>query len=75
METVIPFVKRIFATKASEKKEGKGKYIPDVILAEYESFDDYLEMVVQFGVSSGNVCGYVCSYCVCSLVPRLFLIE
>ena len=48
VETVIPFVKSLFVTKVKEKK-GES-HVPDTVLAEYDEFDDYLEMVVQFGV-------------------------
>lgn len=45
METVIPFVKKLFVSK-------KVKRVPDFVRADYEPFDDYLEMVIQFGVCS-----------------------
>ena len=32
----------------------------DVVKDEYEQFDDYLEMVVQFGVCFIMLCTYVC---------------
>ena len=50
METVIPVSKQFFVGKV-EKKLGKAGNIPDTILTEYDEFDDYLEMVIQFGVS------------------------
>ena len=50
VETVIPFVKELFISGV-EKKRGREGRIPDTILAEYDQFDDYLEMVIQFGVS------------------------
>ena len=46
METVIPFVKALFVTRVAKKTSVK-----DAVFAEYEQFDDYLEMVIQFGVS------------------------
>lgn len=47
METLIPFVKIQAFSRVKGRKHGS---VPDVLLAEYEQFDDYLEMVVQFGV-------------------------
>ena len=46
METVIPFIKEMFVTCVS-----KTDRLSDSVKAEYEPFDDYLEMVIQFGVS------------------------
>ncbi len=46
-ETLIPFVKLQLASRIHRKSH---HCIPDTILAEYEQFDDYLEMVIQFGV-------------------------
>lgn len=51
VETVIPFAKELFISGV-EKKRGRKGFIPDTILAEYDQFDDYLEMVIQFGVST-----------------------
>lgn len=51
VETVIPFAKELFISGV-EKKRGRKGLIPDTILAEYDQFDDYLEMVIQFGVST-----------------------
>lgn len=45
-ETVIPFVKTLFGTKMAKRRAS----VRDAMLAEYEQFDDYLEMVIQFGV-------------------------
>ena len=50
VETVIPVSKQFFVGRV-EKKLGKAGNLPDTILTEYDEFDDYLEMVVQFGVS------------------------
>ncbi len=47
MESVIPFVGELLARSKSKGR----KVISDTTLAEYDQFDDYLEMVVQFGVS------------------------
>ena len=51
LETVIPLFKRLCVGRM-EKKLGKAGHVPDTILAEYDQFDDYLEMVIQFGVSA-----------------------
>ena len=68
VETVIPFAKELFISGV-EKKRGRKGFIPDTILAEYDQFDDYLEMVIQFGVSTTCfsscqkvvvLCGAVC---------------
>ena len=50
---LIPFLKQ-FLTGRMKQKWGKSGHIPDTLLAEYEPFDDYLEMVIQFGVSGTN---------------------
>lgn len=51
METLIPMSKQFLAGRV-ERKLGKAGNVPDIILSEYDGFDDYLEMVVQFGVSA-----------------------
>ena len=51
VETVIPLSKQFFVGRV-ERKLGKAGNVPDTILTEYDEFDDYLEMVVQFGVST-----------------------
>ena len=65
VETVIPVSKQFFVGQV-EKKLGKAGNIPDTILSEYDEFDDYLEMVIQFGVSVCHV--HACGVCVCVLV-------
>ena len=62
LETVIPLFKRLCVGRV-EKKLGKAGHVPDTILAEYDQFDDYLEMVIQFGVSAvwAQYEGYDCS--------------
>ena len=80
VETVIPFAKELFISGV-EKKRGRKGLIPDTILAEYDQFDDYLEMVIQFGVSTSClglftschkwlccVAQCVCVTCVCMCV-------
>ena len=42
--------------KYQVKKLGKVQNIPDIFLAKYDEFDDYLETIIQFGVS---LCVYV----------------
>ena len=84
VETVIPFAKELFISGV-EKKRGRKGLIPDTILAEYDQFDDYLEMVIQFGVSTSclglfhqlpqvvvlcSTC--VCVTCVCACVHVIF---
>lgn len=75
VETVIPFAKELFISGV-EKKRGRKGFIPDTILAEYDQFDDYLEMVIQFGVSTTcfvlflqllKVVVLCCAVCLCDL--------
>lgn len=48
VETVVPFVKDL-CVSGVRKKKGR-ESVPDLLLnAEYDTFDDYLEMVIQFG--------------------------
>lgn len=56
METVIPSVKALFSTKVTKQKTS----VRDAVLAEYEQFDDYLEMVIQFGVRKQEKRGAEC---------------
>ena len=53
METAIPLSRRFLVGRV-EKKLGKAGNVPDTILSEYDQFDDYLEMVIQFGVSENQ---------------------
>ena len=54
MESLLPLIKYFAATTIQDKKRKGAKILPplsvDVALAEYDVFDDYLEMVIQFGV-------------------------
>ena len=50
VETVLPVSKQFLVGRV-ERKLGKAGNVPDTLLAEYDEFDDYLEMVIQFGVS------------------------
>ena len=54
MESLLPLIKYFAATTIQDKKRKSAKMLPplsvDVALAEYDVFDDYLEMVIQFGV-------------------------
>ena len=47
LESVMPFLKEAFLVKANRVKHSGH----DHILVEYDLYDDYLEMVIQFGVS------------------------
>ena len=55
LESILPLLQEVLLTKKLEKKSRKS-LPPDLALAEYELFDDYLEMVIQFGV-----CNYIYS--------------
>ena len=66
VETVIPFAKELFISGV-EKRRGRKGLIPDTILAEYDQFDDYLEMVIQFGVSTS--CLVLFRQLPCSVLP------
>lgn len=49
---MLPFLKGLFLGRKKEKANGdKLQELSDTALAEYDQFDDYLEMVIQFGVS------------------------
>lgn len=50
VETVFPFTQQCFSGQVN-KSLGRASNIPDTNMAKYDDFDDYLEMVVQFGVS------------------------
>lgn len=50
VETLIPMSQQFLVGRVEKKLEKAGN-VPDTILSEYDGFDDYLEMVVQFGVS------------------------
>ena len=58
VETAIPLSRRFLVGRV-EKKLGKAGNVPDTILAEYDQFDDYLEMVIQFGVSENPLSRYI----------------
>ena len=52
VESLLPFLKGLFVSRKKKKANG-GKDredLSDTALAEYDQFDDYLEMVIQFGV-------------------------
>lgn len=51
LESVLPFLKELFLVKASKAKRDL-----DHVLVEYDLYGDYLEMVIQFGVSSKAMC-------------------
>ena len=66
LESLLPFLMELLLTKkmehgkGGERRSGRGQKQGhggggssppvDLILADYEEFDDYLEMVIQFGV-------------------------
>ena len=54
LESLLPLIKYFAAKTVQDKKQKSAKMLPplpvDVALAEYDVFDDYLEMVIQFGV-------------------------
>lgn len=62
LESLVPFLTEVFVSKRIQYSKGKARVgkqkhcatedCPpvDLILAEYDEFDDYLEMVIQFGV-------------------------
>ena len=54
LESLLPLIKYFAAKTIRGKKQKSVKMLPplpvDVALAEYDVFDDYLEMVIQFGV-------------------------
>ena len=64
LESLVPFLTEVFLSKRiqySKRRVGKQKHCTsegcppvDLILAEYDEFDDYLEMVIQFGVRYYN---------------------
>ena len=51
VESLLPFLKGLFLGRKKKKANGdKLRELSDTALAEYDQFDDYLEMVIQFGV-------------------------
>lgn len=54
LESVLPLVKEVFLVTKMQRKANKQKCLPphDLTLTEYDLFDDYLEMVIQFGVNT-----------------------
>lgn len=50
-ESVIPFFKTMLLSKNLGKGFAASGLPMDIILDEYDPFNDYLEMVMQFGVS------------------------
>ena len=53
VESLLPFLKRLFVSRKKKKANGDkmAEVLSDTALTEYDQFDDYLEMVIQFGVS------------------------
>lgn len=54
VESLLPFLKGLFVGRKKKKKNGDkmAEALSDTALTDYDQFDDYLEMVIQFGVSS-----------------------
>ena len=51
VESLLPFLKGLFVSRRKKKANGgKLEVLSDTVLTEYDQFDDYLEMVIQFGV-------------------------
>ena len=50
---MLPFLKGLFVGRKKKKANGNkmAEVLSDTALTEYDQFDDYLEMVIQFGVS------------------------
>ena len=55
VESLLPFLKGLFVSRKKKKANGDkmSEALSDTALTEYDQFDDYLEMVIQFGVSHG----------------------
>ena len=53
VESLLPFLKGLVVSRKKKKANGDkmAEALSDTALTEYDQFDDYLEMVVQFGVS------------------------
>ena len=49
MECIIPLVVSYYSKKRANGREKTS--VPDLFLSQYDQFDDYLEMVIQFGVN------------------------
>ena len=69
MESLLPFLKGLFVGRKKKKANGdKLRELSDVALTEYDQFDDYLEMVIQFGV-----CTYIAIVLSpCRMLPFIF---
>ena len=52
VESLLPFLKGLFVSRKKKKANGDkmAEALSDTALTEYDQFDDYLEMVIQFGV-------------------------
>ena len=53
VESLLPFLKGLLVGRKKKKANGDemAAALSDTALTEYDQFDDYLEMVIQFGVS------------------------
>ena len=60
VESLLPFLKGLFVSRKKKKINGeKVTELHDTALSEYDQFDDYLEMVIQFGVNHELECVHV----------------
>lgn len=52
VESLLPFLKGLFVSRKKKKanSDKMAEALSDTALTEYDQFDDYLEMVIQFGV-------------------------
>lgn len=65
LESVIPFLKEVLMTRKLIQKNGSKSPLPtDIVFADYDLYDDYVEMVIQFGVSASEHILFIC-VCVC----------
>ena len=60
VESLLPFLKGVLVGRKKKKTNGDkmAAALSDTALTEYDQFDDYLEMVIQFGVSHNQ--SYIC---------------
>ena len=58
VESLLPFLKGLFVSRKKKKANGDkmAEALSDTALTEYDQFDDYLEMVIQFGVGHNIIC-------------------
>ena len=63
VESLLPFLKGLFVGRKKKKINGDNmaEALSDTALTEYDQFDDYLEMVIQFGVSHNKYDIHTCT--------------